>query len=261
MLNDLGMVLRHGWALWRRDRALLGPLSGLLLFVPQWSVLLLIPELPRMAAGASGTAGGDGAMDAWADALSAWFGDYGAPYLAAIVLGQLGSVAIAALYLARPSVDVGGALARAVRVLLRFLLAQALVALPLGMAGLLLLSVPGGLMLAVAPVFYVLGRTCLVAAVVVAEPGVGAVNAVVRSWTLTRRRGLRLAILIGGVTLAGQVAGAAVMAIDHALKAAGTANPLTLAIVDAIAAGATWAAGLTLVLVEVLIYRRLVRQD
>lgn len=255
MTLDPAAVLRNGWALWRRDRSILAPLSGLLFFVPQWAVLLLVPEVPRMAA----QPGGAEALNAWADALSAWFAAHGALYGAAMALAQFGTLAIAALYLASPTPDVGGALARALRRLPRFLLAGILVSLPLGVLALLALSLPGGLLLALAPILYVLGRTSLVGPVIAAEQGAGAVAAIVRSWALTRGRGIAIALLVSGVMVVGQLASSVIVAIDHVLKGTGLGNPVTLAAVDAGAATVTWASALALALLEVILYRRLAR--
>lgn len=255
MTLDGAAVLRNGWALWRRDRTVLAPLSGLLLFVPQWAVLLLVPEAPRIAEGADRAA----ALAAWGDALSAWFAAHGALHLAALLLSQFATIAVATLYLSRPAVDTGGALLRALRLLFRYLLAGLLVALPLGVIVWAAMVVPAGMLLAMVPIFYILGRTCLVAPVIAAEHGTGAPAAIVRSWALTRGRGIALAMLVGGITAAGQLAASVVLAIDHTLKAGGIANPVMLAIVDAGAAAATWAAALALALVEVILYRRLTR--
>lgn len=255
MTLNAGAVLRNGLALWRRDRTILAPLSGLFLFLPQWAVLLLVPEVPRIGAGATDAA----AVNAWGEALSAWLAAHGGVYLGAMVLGQFGGLAVASLYLGRPASDVGGALLRALRLLLRFLLASILVALPLGTMALLVLPLPGGLLLAMAPIFYVLGRSCLIGPVIVAEPGTGAIAAIARSWALTRGRGVPVALLVGGISVSGQLVGAVIVAVDHSLKAAGIANPVVLAIVDAGAAAATWAAALALALVEVVLYRRLAR--
>ena len=255
MTFDLAAVLRHGWGLWRRDRVVLAPLSGLLVFVPQWAVLLLVPEAPRIGDNPDQPA----AMAAWSDALSAWMAAHGGWYVAAMVLAQYTTVAVAALYLARPASDVGGALIRALRVLLRYILAGLVVALPLAAVAWAALSLPLGILLAMPPIFYVLGRSCLVAPVIVAEPGRGVWAALGRSWALTRGRGFGVAVLVGGITAAGQLVASVVVGIDHVLKLGGMGNPVTLAIVDASAAGATWASALALALVQVVLYRRLAR--
>jgi hypothetical protein len=255
MTPDLLAVLRAGLALWRRDRSILAPLSGLFVFLPQWAVLLLVPELPRMAGEADRAA----ALDAWSQALSGWFAAHGLLYVGAMALGQLGSRAGAALDLSQPGVTAGGALGRALRLLPRFVLASLLVALPLGLIALMLVPLPAGLVFAIPPIFYVLGRTCLAGPVIVAERGAGALAAVGRSWALTRGRGVAVALLVGGITVSGQTAGSVVVAIDHTLKTANIANPVVLAIVDAGAAAAAWAAALALALVQVVLYRRLSR--
>jgi hypothetical protein len=255
MTLDIAAVLRDGWRLWRRDRSLLSPLTGLLLFVPQWALLLLVPEAPRIGDGPDERA----ALTAWSEALSGWIAANGGWYVAAMMLAQLATLTVSACYLARPARDVGGALVKALRLLLRYILAGLAVALPLGAIAWAALPLPLGILLAVPPIFYALGRTCLVAPVIVAEPGTGVWAALARSWALTKGRGIGVAVLVGGLTAAGQLAASIVIAIDHVLKVGGMGNPVTLAIVDAGAAGATWASALALALVEVVLYRRLAR--
>ena len=255
MSIDIAAVLRHAGALWRRDRTVLAPLSGLFLFVPQWALLLLVPEAPRIGADPDQAA----AMAAWSDALEQWLTAHGSSYLLAMLLGQYATLAILAVYLTRPQPETGAALLKALRLLLRFILAGLLVALPLGVIVLLAMPRPAGLLLAMAPVFYVLGRSCLTGAVICAEAGTGAVAAVKRSWALTRGRGLAVAVLVAGLTGTGQLAAAVIVAVDHVLKLAGMGNPVTLAVVDAGAAAASWASALALALVQVVLYRRLAR--
>lgn len=255
MTLDLAAVLRAGRALWRRDGSILAPLSGLLLFLPQWAVLLLVPELPRIGGGAEDAA----AINAWMDALGAWFAAHGALYLLAMVLAQFGTLAIAALYLADPAADTRGALVRALRLLPRYLLLSLMVSLPLGTLALIALPLPGGLLFALVPIFFVLGRACLAGPVIVAERGTGAIAAIARSWALTRGHGIAIGLLVGGLGLTGQLVGAVIVAVDHVLKGAGMGNPVTLAVVDAGAAAATWASALALALVQVILYRRLSR--
>lgn len=249
----LAQVLRNGWAVWRRDRSLLAPLSGLFFFLPQYAVLLLVPPAPRI------DADNPAARDAWSAALGDWFAAHGALFLGAALLTQFGTLAIAALYLSDPPVTLSGALGRALRLLLRYVLATLMIALPIGFIALLLLPIPGGLALAIAPIFYLLGRVCLTAPAIVAERATGAITAITRSWLLTRGHGLALTLLVGGITLAGQVIGAVLIAADAALKQIGAANPVVLAMIDAGAAASTWASMLALALVEVVLYRRLAR--
>ena len=155
MTFDIAAVLRDGWTLWRRDRLLLAPLSGLLLFMPQWALLLIVPQAPRIGDGPDERA----ALATWSEALSAWIASNGIWYVAAMVLAQFATLTIAACYLARPAADVGGALAHALRLLLRYILAGLVVALPLGALAWAALPLPLGILLAMAPIFYVLGRT------------------------------------------------------------------------------------------------------
>ena len=94
---------------------------------------------------------------------------------------------------------------------------------------------------------------------IVAERGTGVWAALARSWALTSGRGIPVAMLVGSLTVTGQLVASIVVAIDHVLTLGGMGNPVTLAIVDAGAAGATWASAVALALVEVVLYRRFAR--
>jgi hypothetical protein len=243
-------VLRHVAALWRGDRAMLLPLAGLLLFLPQYAVLLLIPPMPASAPG--------GTMETWSRALEPWVARYGAWYVVAHFVAQYGALAIVSLY-AHPPLALGGAMARAARLFPRSLLATMLVTLPLGVAALLSLGAAVAPFIVLPGIVYVLARTVLTGAIIVGEPGTGAVAAIGRSWRLTRGHALAITFLVGAVLLGGQALGTMVVIVDRALRAGSLANPVLLAMVDAVAAGVTGAAGLVLALVQVVLYRRLAR--
>lgn len=255
MTLDLVAVAREAAARWRQDRAILSPLSGLLLFVPQWATLLLVPDPPAMPA-----APDPAAVQAWADAVQRWAGSYGLACLAAFVVAQLGQLAIVALYVGdggRPTA--GGALVRALARLPRFLLAGVVVAMPSLAVGMVAASAPTLLVLVLPVVVYVLGRTMLLGAALLARPGTGAVRAVALSWRWTRGHGLSLALLVGGLLIGMSVAVQAVAAAVAALRHAGIANPVVLAALDAAAAGVAWAAMLALAMMQGVLYRRLAR--
>jgi hypothetical protein len=134
-----------------------------------------------------------------------------------------------------------------------------LVTLPCGVAALVSLSVPMLPVVVLPGIVYVLARSTLANPVILGERGTGAVGAIARSWQLTRGHGLAVALLVGAITIGGQALGAAIVAVERGIRGGGLANPVLLAMIDALAAGIAWAAGLALALVQVALYRRLAR--
>ncbi|WP_174292480.1 hypothetical protein [Sphingomonas bacterium] len=254
MRLDLAAVAREAAARWRQDRMILSPLSGLLLFVPQWATLMLVPDPPAMPGTAAPVA-----VQAWAEAVQVWAGRYGTLCVAAFVVAQLGQLAIVALYVGGERPTAGAALLQAARLLLRFLLAGIVVAMPSLALGLVAASAPMLLALVVPAVVYVLGRTMLLGAALLGRPGTGAVRAVVLSWRWTRGHGIVLSLLVGGLLVTMSVAIQLVEATIEALRHAGIANPTVLAALDAGAAGVAWAAMLALAMMQGVLYRRLAR--
>jgi hypothetical protein len=250
MTADLAGIVAEARGLWRRDGALLAPLSGLFLFLPQFALLLLVPPLPPVdrAAGPEG----------WGKLLEPWVQTYGGWYVVGTLVAQFGALAVVSLYMP-PVPTLGRAMARAGLLLPRALLAGLLVTFPCGVALLLSLSVPLLPAVVVPGILYVLARTTLAGAVILAERPIGAAQALTRSWRLTAGRGLPVAMLVGAILVGGQVLGAIVVGLERGVRASSAANPVLLAIVDATAAGVTWAAATALALVQVVLYRRLAR--
>ena len=236
------------WTLWRRDRALLLPLAGLFVFVPQLAVLLLVPDMPRMAAGE----GGEEAMRAWSLLFADWFASHGALFLGSMLLAQFATLAVAALYVDRERPTAQLALRRGAMLLPRYLLASLLVALPFG-ALMALAPLPATVLLLMLPMLYVFARTLLVGPVLIAERPLSAVGAIKRSWQLTAGNGASLMAIFAATSLVGR----AVASVLLGLVAVVGANPVAVAILAAAAALATAAAALALVLASVVIYGRL----
>lgn len=239
-------------ASWRRDRVVLLPLAGLTMFVPQLAVLLLVPEMPKPVAGEAT----EEATRAWMEAVTTWAGAHGLWYLLAPAIGLLGALAVIALYLDPGRPTLARALARAALLFPRYLLAALLVAFPLGALLVPALASPPLLIVLLAPIFYVFGRTMLVGPAIVAEAPLGAVAAVARSWALTRGRGWVLACVYAAIMLGAQMLGGVFLSVGSAMAGGGTINPVLVAIVDGFAALSASAAALTLALVEVALYRR-----
>ena len=250
-------VLRAARALWTRDRAVLLPLTGLFLFVPQWAILLLVPEVPAMVEAADAEA----AMTAWSAAISSWFAANALFYLVAGLLSQFGTLAVATLYLGSGAGSAGTAMARAAAVFGRYLLALMLVWIPLVLAGSVLLSAGGfGLVAAVGPLLYLLALALLMlVGPAIAAGESGAMRAVTRVWAITRGHRLQLVALAAILAIAAQVVAAVLLGIAHSLRAGGMENPVATALLDAGAAGASWASSVGLALSGVVAYRALVR--
>lgn len=259
MTLDLPAVLREAAARWRLDRALLLPIAGLFLFVPQWAVLLFVPDAPQVVTDTGDAA----AVMAWAEAVQRWMQNYGPLYLGAFVIAQWGQLAVIALYLGgggaaeRPTV--GGALARAGRLLIRYVLAELLVSMPLGAAVLAGSVAPPLLLLVVPALIYVLGRTVLVGPALLTRRPLGAVRAVATSWRWTRGHGTPLALLAGALVIGAPVLVGLVKAAGDAMSAAHLANPVVLAALDALAAAVAAGAMLALSMCVGVLYRRLAR--
>lgn len=249
MKIDFATPFVAAWTLWRRDRALLFPIAGVLLFLPQLALVLLVPPMPRPEGGDTSPA----AIEAWSQAFATWAQANGGWYVLAPVATLMATLTIATLYVDRARPTAGQGLARAATLLLRYILATILVTLPMG--GLLLAALPApvlGYVLAL-PIFYIFARTLLVAPVLVAERPIGAVAAIGRSWRLTAGQGLVLTGIYATVAVAGPIVGSMVLAIG----ALSPGNPAIGAIAGVGASLATAVAGVTIALIQVVVYGRL----
>lgn len=243
MKLDPAAVLQDAWALFRRDRDILLRIAGAFLFLPSFALALLVPGPPQREQG-----GSEAATMAWFDAVGDWAGAHGGWYLLAYAVGYLGAATLYALYLDPRRLDVGGAARRAAIVLPRYLLAMAIVALPVG-AGMLLLLVPG---------LYVLGRVMMTGPALLADR-TSALGAIQRSMWLSRGVGLPLMGLAAVPVLTGALASQPFVLLDTWMRARGAVNPVALAIVDAGLSLVGMAAGLAGALIALVVYRRLDR--
>jgi hypothetical protein len=244
MKLDFATVLTDAWTMFKRDRDLLLRIAAPFLFLPAFALALVVPD-PPMPDAAAGNSEAQAVV--WADAVQTWASAHGGWYLLAYVVSFFGTSLFYALYLDRDQLDLRHSLTRCLRIFPRFLMV--IVSLPAG-AGLLLYAIPG---------LYILGRTMLTGPALFAEAPLGALGAIRRSFTLSRGSGLPLMGLAAFSYISGWIAGAPFMMLDRALREAGEANPVALAIVDAGAAVAAMAAGLAMALIAISAYRRLAR--
>lgn len=237
-------------AMWRRDRALLLPLVGLAMFLPQYAQVLLLPEMPRPPAQAT-----EEAARVWNEALTTWVSAYGGWYLVGPAMSLFGALALIALYVDRSGPTLSGALGRALVLFPRYVLASILVSLPMALMMALALMSPVLLIFVLPPILYISARTMLVAPALIAQSPIGAVAAIGRSWRLTAGNGWTLAGIYAAPFLAAQFVGGALLSMDAALGG----NPVARAITSGLAGVVIAGAALTIALVEVAIYRRLAR--
>ena len=254
MTPNLAGALRGAWARLRADIAVLLPIAGLSLFVPQLALLLLL-DAPDPAPG-----GSTAATDAYAQRVAEWLIANSGWYLAAYLCAFYGALVILALYLDRPRPDLKGALGRALGLLPRYLLAVVLTGLPvvlgIGLVGPLMGPL---IVILLVPAFYWIVRTMLAGAVIVAERPIGAARALRRSLALTRGHGLILAALVALVTFAAELVAEIFIGAGTLMTSAHAVNPIAMAIIDAVAALIQSGAALLLILLQVEFYRRLAR--
>lgn len=249
MRITLAALLADAWALFRRDADLLLRVAGLFFFVPTYALLLLVGPLPLPDADIADT---QARAQAWMTALDGWVGDYGLGSVGAYAITYFGLAVVFCLFLDAERPTIGSAIQRAARRFPRFILAMVVVSLPAG-AGMYILLLPG---------LWLMSRFMLAGPLLFAQPGIGAMQAVGRSWRMTRRAQLSLLGAIVTVYLAAILAGQPFMLLSRWLggeggTGVGDANPLGVALVEALAAGVAMLTQLAGALIAVAAYRRL----
>ena len=245
MTLTFSRLLADAWSLFRRQADLILRIALPLVVFPAFAVQLLCDPLPAIPA----QPGDEAAMAAWIALVSAWGEDNALWYLLADLVGMVGLAAIALLLLAPGKPRVGEALYGAVRRIGRFVIANLLVAIPVGL----------GLWIFVLPGLYFQARLIAVLPVLAAEPERSAARAVARSWQLTT--GVTWAILGAVVTLflLQWMVVSPLFPLDSWLRTPGHDNPFVIALVAALLAMAGAGYNLALLLLGVASYRRFAR--
>lgn len=233
----LGDVFTAAIGLWRAERPLLAPLAGLFYLLPALALLLLLPQ-PEAAGGDSQAA---------SEALIAYALDNASAILAANLVQLFGAGAILSLFLARPRPSVADALRNAPRMLPWLAVAMILVWAMVFVGGFLIL-----------PGLYLIGRCFLVSSVLIGEAGAGPVQAITRSFALTRGRGWALFAMAAMIFLPGQLIVTIAGSFDRAVIDAGMGSPVTAIVFNLVAALGASAAAVFTLLVKVVVYRALV---
>lgn len=245
-------IVSDAWRLWRADWEALTAIGGMFVFLPQLATALLIPAIPDTSK-LAGVDPDNPAFEAWRVAMEAWVQSYAIWWLLAFALAIFGQFALVAFYMASSRASVAEALAAALRLLPRFVLASIIWGLPLAFLSLIFVLVPFLLL----PVLAILmGRMLLVGPVILSTRTTRAVEAVGRSFALTKGNTLALAGLVLTIIIAQLLVGAPLLAIDTWLMT-NSPNPIARAIVDVGIAGEQMLAGIAMALLQVVVYRKL----
>ena len=230
MKIDPAGALAEAVARYKLERPALHAVAGLFFFVPALALLFFVDT----GAGAAETTQSVSAalqqmlLDNW-------------PWLLGVQLLELfGSAWLYAWLLGRDKPSLVQAMRRAATLFPMFLIASVLVGV-LTFAGLLFFLAPG---------FYVIGRTFLVAPILMAEPGTTAIKAFEESIRRTQGMGWMLFVIAAAIWLTGQFPNLLLRPLEVPLGMAGTV------LIDGIAAAAGAAVTLLILLVKVVVYRR-----
>lgn len=234
-------LLIDAWRSFRREADLVLRIAGALVFLPAFAVQLLCDPLPALP-----TERDERAMQAWLDAVSAWGQGNAFWYVAADLLGMIGLATVALLLLDRRAPSVRDALAEVGRRLPRFILANLLVAIPVGL----------GLWLFILPGLYLQARLIAAIPALAAEHGLSAARAVRRSWGMTAGSGWAILGAIVALFLLQWLIVSPLLPAETWLRTPGHENPFVIALVAALLAAASTAYNLALLLLGVVAYRR-----
>jgi hypothetical protein len=244
MTLDVRGVFRDAWAMWQRDRGVLIWVAGFFLFLPQLAYHLFGPENAALAAiDAAGKLDTDAQFKA---VMQVFANDL--PLLLAIAIATVfGALAILMLYLDVAKRDVGAIMLAALRRLPAYFVLTVIIDIAAS-AGLHIIYI-------LLPCMYLVGRL-LLAGPIFAEASVGPIDAMIRSFRMTRGRGLVLSGFATLIIFAGLLPLPAI-ALGNVLDRAPLANPVSGLIIDAIAAAIATAAMLGGILVRIALYRRI----
>jgi hypothetical protein len=168
--------------------------------------------------------------------------------IAVALVTVFGALVILMLYDDRAKRDVGAVLIAAMRRLPAYFILSVIVDVAAG-AWVHFLYI-------LVPCMYLLGRM-LLAGPIFAQAGAGPIDAVIRSFRMTRGRGLVLAGLATLLVFAGIMLPLPAVVLGNMLDRAPLANPVSGLILDAIAAALATMAMLGSILVRIALYRRI----
>ncbi len=228
------------WRLFRRDAVLLLPVIGAFVFLPSFAALLLCDPVPPLPAGPRDEA----MMQAWLNNVALWGQGNAVWVLLAELVGTYGLATIALFLLEPDRLTVGQALGQAIVRLVAFTIATAAIAVPVAM-GLWMLVLPG---------LYVQARLIVAVPAMARHPALRPLASLRLSWKMTKGLDRALTGALVTLFLAQWLAISPLSLADAALRE-GNGNPLALALVDALIAGAGAAYATATLLLGVVAYR------
>lgn len=197
MKFDLDKAWREAMALLKANLGLLASIAGVFYFLPNAAAISFIPDLSEIANSAAGMT-----PEAMLAAIEALFAKYWWLFLALIVIGGIGSLAMLALMRQNDKPTVAEALGIGLRLIATYLATQIIMGMAivlatvlfvgvLGMVGGRPLALLGNIFAMVAGIFVVV-RLTMVSPVIAVEGETNPLTAMRRSWALTRGSGTRL---------------------------------------------------------------------
>lgn len=197
MKFDLDTAWRDAMALLKAHLGLLATIAGVFYFLPYAAATSFVPEMAQLANPGSGMN-----PDAMMAVMEAMIAKYWWLFLALMILGGIGNLAMLALMRQRGKPTVGEALATGLRSIATYLGAQVIQAGAIVLAIFLLVAIPGaiggqalaalGLILAIVVGIYIVIKLSLVSPVIAIDAELNPVAAIRRSWKLTKGNSLRL---------------------------------------------------------------------
>lgn len=204
---DMGRAWTQTTGLIGSNRDTITAIAGLFFFLPSMVAAIFVPQLsnPQPPAGPSG-ADPDTAMQALMAQMSAVYAENWPLLLAMLVVQFIGSMVLLALLTDRGNPTVGEALGTGIRSIPSYLAAQLLTGLGAGLAA----GLPFGLIAAFAPpavtlvamlalivlMIFIFVKTSLIAPVIAIEGERNPVNAIRRSWRLTKGNASRILLFL-----------------------------------------------------------------
>jgi hypothetical protein len=222
----------------RSHSSLIAAIAGVFIFLPTLLVAYFLPQ-----------------AEARPEQMLASFMDYvGTNFhwlLIARLVEMVGTIAILLLVLRPAELTVGGAIGRGLALLVFYFLASVASGLMI-LAGLILLIIPG---------LYLLGRLAPIGVIVVAEERRNPIDAIRRSFEVTKGRGWTLLGLVLIVFIAGIICIGALVAVVGALLLLLAGPDLGAMLVLILRSLANTVLVVVLILLVAAIYRQLVQPD
>lgn len=207
MKFDLDTAWRDAMGLLKGNLGLLATIAGVFYFLPNAAVTGLVPEIAQMT---NPTPGMD--LDAMMGMMQATVAEYWWLFLALLVLGGIGSLAMLALMRQRAKPTVGEALVTGLRSIPSYMVAQLLQGLLIVLTATLLVSIPAvtgsaalkalGVLAAFVVIPYLLIKLLLIAPVIAIEGELNPLAAMRRSWRMTKGNSWRLLLFFVLLVLA-----------------------------------------------------------